>query len=126
MSVPIFIDTNQYLKLFGVVRGKEMLEAIEEQREYIFVSVQIVGEVMRRKLSCAKDFFSAKIKEIEEVSAEVPDHLLGIDAKKVASFRDIFTKAREAINEIREFESRGFVADKSVRGRGFDTLGGPV
>src|SRR6266404_9345437 len=71
----------------------------------------------------ATSFFSAKIKEIEEVSAEVPDHLLGIDAKKVASFRDIFTKAREAINEIREFESRGFVADKSVRGRGFDTLG---
>jgi len=30
MSVAIFIDTNQYLKLDGVVGGKELLEALEE------------------------------------------------------------------------------------------------
>jgi hypothetical protein len=76
MGVAIFIDTNQYLKLYGVMSGKELLEALEEQKKYIFVSRQIVDEVMRNKLSCAEKFLSTQFKQIDETLAVVPDHLL--------------------------------------------------
>jgi hypothetical protein len=102
MSVAIFIDANQYLKLFGVVEGKELLGAVEEQKQYIFVSRQIVDEIMRNKLSCAERFFSAQFKEIDETMAVVPDHLLGIDDSKVADLRASFQLAKDTKKEIRE------------------------
>jgi len=64
MSVALFIDANQYLRLYNVVGGKELLQALEEQKKYIFVPTQIVSEVMRNKLRYAEQFFSDKIKEI--------------------------------------------------------------
>jgi hypothetical protein len=106
MSVAIFIDTNQYLKLYGVVEGKELLEAIEEQKKYIFVSTQIVDEVMRRKLGCAEEFLSDKIKELSATDAIVPDHLLGIDDNKVTELRDILQRARDTKKEIRNLGAK--------------------
>jgi hypothetical protein len=99
-----------------MVAGKELLEAIDEQRNYIFVSTHIVDEVMRRKLDCAVTYFAEQIKEIEAVNTVVPDHLLGISDEKVAQYRSIFNKVQEAKAETPETGSEGFVADKSVRG----------
>jgi hypothetical protein len=56
-EVALFIDANQYLKLYGLVAGRKLLDALEEQKEHIFISQQIVDEVMRSKLRCAQDFF---------------------------------------------------------------------
>jgi PIN like domain len=106
MSVAIFIDTNQYLKLYGVVGGKELLEALEEQKKYIFVPMQLVDEVMRNKLSCAERFFSDKIKEIGAIDAVVPDHLLGIGDNKVAELRAIIQRAGETKKEIRDLGAK--------------------
>ena len=102
MSVAIFIDTNQYLDLYRMVPGKELLEAIEEQRKYIFVSTQIVDEVMRRKLDCAVKYFADQIKEIDASNTVVPDHLLDISHDKVEEYRTIFNKAKVAKEEIRK------------------------
>jgi hypothetical protein len=57
MSVLLFIDTNQYLVLYGLIAGKRLLESLDEQKDYIFVSTQIADEVLRNKLRYAQTFF---------------------------------------------------------------------
>jgi hypothetical protein len=46
----LFIDANQYLKLYQMVGAKTILAALEEQQNYIFVTKQIVDEVCREKV----------------------------------------------------------------------------
>jgi hypothetical protein len=47
-DVVLFIDANQYLKLYGMeVTGKDVLDWLEEQQDRIFISAQIVDEVFR-------------------------------------------------------------------------------
>ena len=104
--VALFIDANQYLRLYNVVGGKELLQALEEQKKYIFVPTQIVSEVMRNKLRYAEQFFSDKIKEITASDAVVPDHLLGIGDDKIGALRGILRRAREAKKEIRDLGAR--------------------
>jgi hypothetical protein len=101
MSVAIFIDTNQFLDLYRIPSGKEVLEALEEQKDYIFISTQVVDEVMRNKLRCAGEFFATQIKEISP-GAIVPDHLLGIGDDKVKELRSVLKRASDTRNEIRD------------------------
>jgi hypothetical protein len=91
MSGLLFIDTNQYLKLYGVVKGKDLLKALDEQKDDIFISTHIVDEVRRNQLKCASDFLAKKLNE-------VPDHLFGIDLprEQVDELRDAFKRAEEA------------------------------
>jgi hypothetical protein len=114
---PEFIDANRYLDLYEVGSGKELLEALQEQKEYIFVSRQIVDEVMRSKLTCAERFFY-KVKEIGEINAIVPDHLLGISPEKVAKLRSAVKGADDAKKEIRELAAKAL----SLIGRSEDDV----
>ena len=57
MCVTLFIDANQYLSLYGMVAGKKLLDSLEKQKAYIFVSAQIVDEVLRNKLRCAAPLY---------------------------------------------------------------------
>jgi len=41
----IFIDTQLYIDLYRTVSGKDLLALLEEQRDYIFITEQIVSEV---------------------------------------------------------------------------------
>jgi hypothetical protein len=77
MYKALFIDANQYLRLYGMANASGLLEALEEQKEYIFVSTQIADEVMRNKLDYAKLALAAKFKKLDEKGV-VPDHLLGV------------------------------------------------
>jgi hypothetical protein len=86
-DVILFIDANQYLNLYGLVAGKRLLDWLEEQQDHIFISAQIVEEVLRRKLGSAQTFSLDKFKEIDAIKAPVPDHLLGISDEKTAEFR---------------------------------------
>jgi hypothetical protein len=54
----IFIDTNQYLDLYRVVEGKKLLGLLQEQRDYIFVTEQVIKEVQSIKLKTAADFLT--------------------------------------------------------------------
>lgn len=46
----LFIDANQYLDLYQIAEASELLPALEEQRDHILVTTQIVDEVLRRKV----------------------------------------------------------------------------
>src|SRR5262249_43485281 len=93
---------------FEVDGGKELLDNLEEQENYIFVSKPIADEVMRRKLDCCAAQFSSN--NIDQKWADLPYHLLGISDQEVSRFRSIFqdakkskpekTKAKEEIQEL--------------------------
>jgi hypothetical protein len=91
-DVVLFIDANQYLNLYGLVAGKRLLDWLEEQQAHVFVSVQIVEEVLRQKLGCAQTFFLDKFKEIDAIKGPIPDHLLAISDEKTAEFKKSLIK----------------------------------
>jgi hypothetical protein len=64
MSPTLLIDANQYLELYRTIEGKKLLDSLEGQKPYIFISAQIVDEVLRNKLQVAKSFFTDKLKEL--------------------------------------------------------------
>jgi PIN domain len=101
MTVAIFIDTNQYLKLFQMSKPEKLLDALQEQKKYIFVPRQIVDEVMRNKLKYAKDFFKRDIGEIEKIKADVPE----LD-RKVAKFKSILRVPTDTNKDIRELAAK--------------------
>jgi hypothetical protein len=100
MTAVLFIDANQYLRLYGLVAGKGLLDSLEEQKEHILVSAQIVDEVLRNKLRIADEFFAASLKEIQAAHSAVPDHLLGITDEKVNELRQIIGEVRRTRTEI--------------------------
>jgi hypothetical protein len=104
----LFIDANQYLKLYGVVAGKRLLDWLDEQQVHIFVPTQIVEEVLRRKLGVAQAFFVDKLKQIGEIKD--PDSLLGhplldISDESVASFRRTFEQAGDLTTKLTKLVS---------------------
>jgi PIN domain len=97
----LFIDANQYLSLFELaVAGKTLLDNLEEQKDYIFVSMQLMDEVLRNKLRCAGAYFTEQLAELGKIKAAVPDHLLGISDEKVSEFRKAFDEATQQRNEL--------------------------
>ena len=105
MSATLFIDANQYLELYRTIEGKKLLVSLDEQKPYIFISTQIVDEVLRNKLQVAKSFFTDKIKEINTVNVPVPDHLLGISDQKTTHFREVNKQAKQAVKELSKLTS---------------------
>jgi PIN domain len=99
MGPLLFIDANQYLDLYQMVAGRKLLDAIDEQKSHVFITTQLVNEVLRRKLRIARDFFSNKLKEFADVEAPVPDHL-GIGDSELRGLRDAFKTAKEARQEL--------------------------
>jgi hypothetical protein len=99
-DVVLFIDANQYLNLYRMVAGKRLLDSLEEQKAHIFVSVQIVDEVLRNKLRCAQTFFLDKLKEVDEIKGTIPDHLLGIGDEKMAKYKHDLAQAVKVRTEL--------------------------
>lgn len=91
----IFIDANQYLTLYTVIKGKRLLDALIEQKDHIFVTAQIVDEVQRRKLQVASDFFEERFASLKLDKLNIPDHLFDPSTRTV---RDLL----EAVNPIAE------------------------
>lgn len=100
MKPVIFIDANQYLGLYGLVAGRKLLDLLEEQKENVFITTQIVDEVLRNKLRLAAEFMSEQLKKFS--SSSVPDHLLGLDQKKLDEYRKVFKAAEDTRNAVRE------------------------
>ncbi len=102
-SDTLFLDTNQYLDLYRLIPQKELLDSLQDLKEYIFVPMQIVDEVLRRKLGIANQFFSEQFKEIDQINKTlVPNHLLGIDDTKVTELRSSFSGAKGSRDELRQ------------------------
>lgn len=83
----IFIDANQYLQLYRTDSGKKMLAPLLEQEEHIFVTEQIVNEVLRNKLQVAARYLQEQIDLFRVRSIGVPDHLLGCEETELAELR---------------------------------------
>jgi hypothetical protein len=82
----LFIDTNKYLDLYRIDKGKELLAPLKEQVDYIFVTKQVVNEVERNKVGVAADFLKKKFQELKIQTFNLPDHL-----------SDTYTNQREDI-----------------------------
>ncbi len=102
MSAVLFIDANQYLNIYGVVDGKKLLDLLEQQKAYIFISRQMVDEVLRNKVRSASVFFSAMVKEIKETKSNVPDHLFGISDREIKQFRKTIEGAQATSRKLAE------------------------
>jgi hypothetical protein len=102
----IFIDANLYLDLYLLDSGKKLLAALEEQRDYIFVTRQVVSEVSRNKVEIVARFLADTNKKLELGGLAVPDHLLGATAgSKIGSVGEKLRQIRgQAQATQREFK----------------------
>jgi len=71
----LFIDTNKYLDLYRIYKGKELLVPLKEQAEHIFVTQQVVNEVQRNKIVVAAEFLKEKFQKLKLQTFNLPDHL---------------------------------------------------
>jgi hypothetical protein len=85
LNVLLFIDANQYLRLFGLNGGKKLFAPLEGQAKHIFITQQIVDEVDRNKVKVAGDFFLSSISNIP--SGSIPDHILGVADNELTGWR---------------------------------------
>ena len=76
----IFIDANQYLDLYRLKDSKTILPTIDERRRDIFVTVQVVDEVNRRKLALVENFLKNELTPKLQPKGDLPEQLLSSDA----------------------------------------------
>jgi len=101
----LFIDANQYLDLYRMFRGKQLLAALVEQKDYIFVTSQVVDEVSRNKVKVAASFLANAIKKMELNTMTVPDHMLADDrvqslGKRLQKTGEELTKTRDEFGKL--------------------------
>jgi ribosome biogenesis SPOUT family RNA methylase Rps3 len=99
LDARIFIDSNQYLDLYRVVEGKKLLSLLQEQRDYIFVTVQIVEEVQRNKLQVMAKFLTKHFEQLKVRRLGVPDHLFDISVDTTTSLRKKLDDLSKSIDE---------------------------
>src|SRR5712692_618535 len=104
----VLIDTNRYLDLYRVTKGRKLLGALTELREYIFVTVQLVEEVQRNKLQVAAAFLSSQLQQLR--APEIPDHLFDLSKESAArlpqKLKEISSKVAEANAELEDVAVR--------------------
>lgn len=100
----IFIDANQYLDLYlmGSRNGKKLLAMVEEQRDYIFVTNQVVDEVHRNKVGIVRGFLVGRCNKLEQLKQDdmaVLDLLL---SDTDSTGRDMLERFRESVGKSGE------------------------
>jgi hypothetical protein len=94
-DVVLFIDANQYVKLYGLTKGKRLLDLLESQKDHIFVTAQIVDEVLRNKLRSAQTFLLAN-----QIKGSIPDHLLDLSDERTKELRKIIQSAADELTAL--------------------------
>ncbi|WP_416670240.1 PIN domain-containing protein [Egbenema bharatensis] len=94
----LFIDTNKYLDLYRIDKGKKLLAPLGEQVDYIFVTQQIFSEVQRNKILVAAEFLSQKFKELKLQTFNLPDHL---SSTNIDHRNDILQQMSEITQKIK-------------------------
>ena len=98
----LFIDANQYLGLYGIPSGKKLLAALQEKRDHIFVTAQVVDEVNRNKVKVTAVFLNIQVQKLEMNSAAVPVHLLSNADGRVAPMVEQLEKTHSMVKEMKE------------------------
>src|SRR5258708_7348239 len=74
----LFIDSQQYLRLYGVFKGEALLRLLTSVKDHVFITGQIADEVARNKLGVATRFFTGLFKgldqEFKAILGGLPDH----------------------------------------------------
>lgn len=93
----IFIDANLYIPLYGLPKWKKLLDLLKEQKDYIFVTVQIVEEVQRNKLQVVAGLLTNQLEHLKKSrSLNLPDYIFGgTDSKLRETLRDLRKKQIE-------------------------------
>jgi len=102
LDASIFIDAQQYLDLYRVTKGKKLLDPLREQREYIYVTAQIVDEVQRNKLSVAAEFLSRQLEELKVRGFDIPDHLFDTTSATAAKLRETLKNIGSEVAKVNE------------------------
>jgi len=98
----LFIDANQYLGLYGIPSGKKLLATLQEKRDHIFVTAQVVDEVNRNKVKVTAVFLNIQVQKLEMNSAAVPVHLLSNADGRVAPMVEQLEKTHSMVKEMKE------------------------
>ena len=93
----LFIDANQYLNLYRTGTGKKLLAPLKEQQDHIFVTMQIVDEVQRNKVTVAASVLEEALKDVRNFS--VPDLLFATTSQGI---RERLLTIRRAVQAARE------------------------
>lgn len=91
----IFIDANQYLDLYAMPSWKTLLPGLQEQQDHILVTMQVVDEVNRNKVSVTAGFLASKVNESKPHSAAAPN----LSPKIIDA---VVVRMRERLQNIRE------------------------
>jgi hypothetical protein len=106
VDASLFIDANQYLKLYMAYKGKKkLLGILSENQQYIFVTAQIVDEVQRNKLRVAERFIGAitqGIRDQELPTFDSPEHFFGRSDPIAVGLHE---KLKQIQKQTREVES---------------------
>lgn len=100
MSRILFIDANMYLDLFRTNSGKQLLDTLEEQQQYIFVTKQIVWEVERNKVREAATYLAKRQLKLDSVA--VPDHILSTTDNTVEVMRKQLRNIGDQVEKTKE------------------------
>ncbi len=95
----VFIDTQLYIDLYRTALGKDLLAPLEQQKDYIFITKQIVNEVDRHKLQEAMGFFQKKCQIGKPPGGKLPDHLFDTSGDIVREIREKLNIASDKIKE---------------------------
>lgn len=98
----LFIDANKYLDFYRMDRGKKMLAPLVEQAEHIFVTDQVVAEVVRNRIEVAANFLMQKAKGIAIQAYNVPDYPTGSEAEDRRGILLKLDEIRAAVKEVNE------------------------
>jgi len=98
----VFIDSNQYLHLYRVTKGKKLLDPLQEQENYIFVTVQVVEEVQRSKLLVAANFLKNQFEQLKVRGFDVPDHLFDISEETARKLRRKLKDIDQRVKEVND------------------------
>ena len=100
----LFIDANRYIALYRTEKGKLGLDALAEQASRIFVTQQVVDEVLRNKVAATAALLADQLREHKLQPFKVADHRFGTSEERHASIRDKIGQVSEIIRQINEEE----------------------
>jgi len=94
----VFIDAQLYIDLFRTESGKELLQPLQQVKDHIFITEQVVNEVNRHKLSEAMGFFQREC-QIKAPGSKLPDHLFDDSGSIVQGIREKLNVASQKVKE---------------------------
>jgi hypothetical protein len=104
-SIVLFIDAQQYLDLYRMCGGKQLLGPLAAVKHQVFITAQIADEVTRNKLGVACKFFADDVfkglmQEFKAIDRGLPNHLFSDPI--TSDLRSKLKAIRDGIGQLRK------------------------